>query len=98
MRNIQVIDGADNCTYSIFSVSDDIIKLVFPEPSQNIEFNTDLIARISLDEANTLNLKLWENEINKEDVVGIHGTLFYDLEFKKVYYPTKRELEMVTGF
>ncbi|MGA3242254.1 MAG: hypothetical protein ABSG03_38875 [Bryobacteraceae bacterium] len=28
-------------------------------------------------------------------VQGIHGTLFYQLTFKKRYFPTKRESEMV---
>jgi hypothetical protein len=31
--------------------------------------------------------------VQKRDVVGIHGTLFYELEEKKVYYPSRRDEE-----
>jgi hypothetical protein len=32
--------------------------------------------------------------VDKNSVVGIHGTLFYGMPQKKKYYPTKRESEM----
>lgn len=32
---------------------------------------------------------VWARRVEKPDVVGIHGTLFYELDWKKGYYPTK---------
>ena len=36
MKNIQIIDGADNCTFSIFQATDEEFSLIFPEPLQDI--------------------------------------------------------------
>ena len=66
MKNIQVIDGADNCTYDIFEISDEDFKIIFPAPGQDIEFNTDLFARLSQNEAISLGKRLWEKRLNKE--------------------------------
>jgi hypothetical protein len=96
MKSIQVIDGADNCTYDIYEVSDQDFSLIFPQKGQNIEFNSDLFARLSEEDAIALNERLWVKRIEKEVVVGIHGTLFYELEHKKIYYPIKRDSEMIT--
>jgi hypothetical protein len=34
MKNIQVIDGALNCTFSIFEATDEEFALLFPEPGR----------------------------------------------------------------
>ena len=94
MKNIQVIDGAENCTYDIFEISEDDFKLIFPNPGQDIEFNTDLFARLSEDETIDISKRLWVKPVEKSNVQGIHGTIFYELDHKKKYYPTKRNSEM----
>jgi hypothetical protein len=38
MKNIQVIDGALNCTFSIFEATDEELALLFPEAGQEIQF------------------------------------------------------------
>ncbi|MDF3070806.1 MAG: hypothetical protein K0R38_6407 [Polyangiaceae bacterium] len=38
---------------------------------------------------------MWRRPVDKKAVVGIHGTLFYELKAKAVYYPTKRAAEAV---
>lgn len=91
MKNIQVIDGAINCVYSIFQVEDSTFEKIFPEPGQNIEFIEDLIERISEKELDEIMTPVWRNRIEKEDAIGIHGTLFYELLSKKKFYPNKRE-------
>lgn len=93
MKNIQVIDGADNCTYDIFAVSEEDFDLLFPKPNQNIEFIEDVVDRIGEQKIRDLNSRLWNNRILKEDVNGIHGTLFYQLLSKKKYYPSKIDLQ-----
>lgn len=42
--------------------------------------------------------EVWKRPVAKTDVVGIHGTLFYELGFKKKYYPTKKDSEMIDPF
>lgn len=95
MKNIQVIDGADNCTYSIYGVTDEEFSLLFPAEGQNIEFIEDIIIRIGEDKATQIFKEIWARSIRKTDVFGIHGTIFFELEHKKKYYPTKREDEMI---
>ncbi|MEQ9351690.1 MAG: hypothetical protein RJQ00_03820 [Vicingaceae bacterium] len=93
MKNIQVIDGADNCTYDIFAVSEEDFDTLFPKPNQNIEFIEDVVDRIGEQKIRDLNSRLWNKRILKEDVNGIHGTLFYQLLSKKKYYPSKIDLQ-----
>jgi hypothetical protein len=42
MKNIQIIDGALDCTYSLFQVTDEEFALLFPEPRQDIQYAEDL--------------------------------------------------------
>jgi hypothetical protein len=42
MKNIQVIDGALNCTFSIFQATDEEFLLLFPDPRQDIQYAEDL--------------------------------------------------------
>jgi hypothetical protein len=37
---------------------------------------------------------MWARRVLKRDTRGIHGTLFYELEWKKKYYPNKRESDI----
>ncbi len=96
MKNIQVIDGADNCTYDIFSIDDEKFQLIFPD-GQDVEFAEDFQKRFGADKANNILAQLWKNRADKKTVNGIHGTLFFQLVFKKEFYPTKKESEMVVG-
>lgn len=94
MKNIQVIDGADNCIYDIFSATDEEFSLIFPE-GQDIAFIDEVYARANsglLDEAFK---QIWGRRIPKREAMGIHGVLFYELEHKKCYYPTRRDEEAI---
>jgi len=93
MKNILVIDGAKNCAYSVFQASGKIFKIIFPG-DQDIEFIEDLIARIGKKEAKKVLEPLWKNRIPRANAMGIHGILFYELLFKKKYYPSKRESDL----
>ncbi|MGY3618971.1 hypothetical protein [Bradyrhizobium sp. USDA 10063] len=88
MKNIQVIDGALNCTFSIFRATDEEFVLLFPEPGQEIQFAEDLDPLV----AETLGASpIWERPIRKRDAHGIHGTLFFGLERYKSVYRDRRE-------
>lgn len=95
MKNIQVIDGALNCTFSFFQAIDPEFRLIFPEPQQDIEYVEDLMRRPQKEKIETALKRIWERPIRKQDVRGVHGTLFYQLERYKEWYPTKREADVV---
>ncbi|GLK56914.1 hypothetical protein JOD31_002947 [Methylopila capsulata] len=91
MKNIQIIDGAQNCTFSIFQATDEEFALIFPGPGQDIEFAEDLWKRIRKKQPQALD-GLAERPILKTEANGIHGTLFYGFEAKRKHFPkTKRE-------
>ncbi len=96
MKNIQVIDSGENCTYDIFQATDEEFALIFPDET-DIEFIEDFIARVDEEIAIKTLDPIWERRLDKKNIKGIHGTLFYDLEDKKKYYPTKKDAEMIAN-
>ena len=92
MKNIQVIDGAANCVHDIFATSDEDFALIFPD-GEDIAFIDDVTARVDASRLDPVFGRLWSRRVAKVDAVGIHGTLFYQLESKKPYYPTRRDEE-----
>lgn len=46
MKYIQIIDGAQNCGYWIYGITDDLFEEIFPEKGQDIEFIDDFIDRV----------------------------------------------------
>lgn len=95
-KNIQVIDGAENCTYSVFSATPDVFRQLFPDRT-DVEFAEDVFSRLGDERARALLAELWEHPVGKKRVRGIHGTLFYQLSRRKRFFPTKRESEMVAS-
>jgi len=94
LKNIQVIDRATNCAYSIFAVSERAFKLIFPGDKQDIEFAEDFFRRLGNKKAQKILNPVWRNRLEKKNVEGIHGTLFYQLKTKKQFYPTKCESDL----
>lgn len=94
MKNIQIIDSAENCAYDIFAASDEDFAAIFPEPGQDVEFIGDVFERLGESEAAALFQRLWPHPVEKPKARGIHGTLFYGLDQKKEFYPTKRERDL----
>jgi hypothetical protein len=93
MKNIQVIDGALNATFSIFQATDEEFAAIFPD-GQDIEIADDLFERLGAEEAGRVLSPLWERPILKREASGIHGTLFYDAEERRKYLPkSKREVD-----
>jgi hypothetical protein len=96
MKNIQIIDGALNCTYDIFAASDADFALIFPD-DRDIEFSDDFMARVGKRVGLAVYRRLWKAPVDKKAVIGIHGALFFDLDHKKRYYPTKRDGEAIVA-
>ena len=94
MKNVQIIDGAANCTYSIYAFTDTEFEKFFPGAGQDIEFINEAFDRIGEREASTMLSEVWKRPIKKPNVIGIHGTLFYGLDKKRKYYPSKSEQDI----
>ena len=93
MKNILVIDAAENCSYSVFQATEDEFKEIFPGSGQDIEYAEDLIRRIG-DRAAELLAPIWERPVAKKNAMGIHGTLFYEMVYRKRFYRSKREADI----
>lgn len=86
MKNIQIIDGALNCTFSLFQATDEEFAPIFPESGQDIQYAEDLPSLPDVDVVLAALSRIWLRPIRKRDAMGIHGTLFYQLErYKKVF-------------
>lgn len=92
MKNIQVIDGAQNSVYDIFAATDAEFALIFPD-DQDIAFIDEVMARGPERELNDAFERIWQRRIPKREALGIHGLLFYELEVKKQFYPTRKDEE-----
>lgn len=92
MKHIQVIDGAENCVYDIFAATDEEFSLIFPQ-GQDVAFIDEVMARGPKDKLDAAFSRIWQRPVRKAEVIGIHGLLFYGLEYKKQYYPSRRDDE-----
>jgi hypothetical protein len=93
-KNVQIIDAAANCTYHIYAFTDEQFALLFPEEGQDVEFIEDVAGRLSPEQQERAFSGAWTRPVRKPDAQGIHGTLFYQLDYKKEYYPSKRESDV----
>jgi hypothetical protein len=94
MKNILIIDAAENCAYDIFAATDDEFDLLFPAPGQDIAFPDEILGKpAGSDSIEALNA-LWRRPVDKKSVNGLHGTIFYGLDFKKKYYPNRRDSDL----
>ena len=94
MKNIQIIDGANNCVYDIFSAEDTEYYLLFPE-GKDIAFIDEIYSTGDAQLLDTIFKNIWQRRIKKSDVCGIHGIIFYELENKKAFYPTRKDEQAV---
>ena len=85
MKNVQVIDGAVNCSYPIYAFTDEEFTKVFPEPGQDIKFIEDAAERLGEDALDEVFKDVWQRRVEKPDVHGIHGILFYELQEKNSF-------------
>ena len=93
MKNIQIIDGADNATFSIFQATDEEFAEIFPN-GQDMELSGDFHARVGDERALAVLTPIWERPILKRDAQGIDGTLYYGWGRKRAHLPaSKREVD-----
>ncbi len=94
MKNIQIIDGAENCVYDIFAATEEEFALVFPGGT-DVAFIEEVYEIGNSQMLDAAFANIWMRPVKKSLVQGIHGTLFYELERKKVYYPTRRDADAI---
>jgi hypothetical protein len=92
MKYVQVIDGALNCVYDVFAVSSDDFALIFPDGT-DIAFAEDFDG--CSDAVQAAFARLWAARVPKVEAQGIHGIIFYQLDHKRVYYPTLKDEEAI---
>jgi hypothetical protein len=97
MKNIQIINGAVNATFSLFQATEEEFVVIFPD-GQDMELVEDLIQRLGDEAAGSVLESIWNRPILKRDALGIHGTLFYDNEHRRDHIPpSKREIDWDVG-
>jgi hypothetical protein len=90
MKNIQIIDGADNCVYDIYSATEDEFNLIFPQGT-DIAFIGEVYDRENEEVLDLAFTEIWKRRIAKKDAMGTHGILFYENDHKMEYYPTRTD-------
>lgn len=95
MKNVQIIDGANNATFSLFQATDDEFTAIFVDGC-DMERAEDLFDRIGAAEANRLLGAIWSRPILKRNALGLHGTLFYDNDHRQIP-ASKREVDWDDG-
>jgi hypothetical protein len=94
LKNVQIRDGTDNATLSIFRATESEFSYLFPNPGQDIELVDDFIARHHEKNAAEILDNLWLRPTHKADAAGIHGTLYYNYADKRHHLPaSKREID-----
>lgn len=97
MKNIQVIDGADNATFSLFQATEGEYAKLFAD-GVDMDLIEDVIDRLGDDRAGEILMAIWERPVLKRDANGLHGTLFYDWAARRRHLPaTKREVDLDEG-
>lgn len=91
MKNVQIIDGASNATFSIFQATDEEYAAIFPG-GRDMELVEDLWDRLGSEQASRVLDPLWNRPILKRNANGVHGTLFYNNEHRQIP-SSKREVD-----
>lgn len=94
MKNMQLVEPAENCWFAIYSLEEDDFALIFPAPGQDVEFFEDVVKRLGKSEAHELLVRTTRRYVHKPDIHGIHGTLFCDFEQRKKHFPNKQYADL----
>jgi hypothetical protein len=94
VKNVQVIDGAINCVYDVFTASDDDHAILFPD-NTDVAFAEDFESRTDRNQVQAALERLWHHRVPKAEAMGIHGILFFQLSEKRDYYPSRKDEEAV---
>jgi hypothetical protein len=94
LKTVQIINDADNATFSLFQATEDEFALIFPR-DQDMELINDFLRRVGEAAAGRALNAIWSRPVLKRDAGGIHGTLFFG---RWEHVPvTKREVDWADG-
>jgi hypothetical protein len=94
MKNVQIIDGAVNCTYPVFQFTDEQFSLIFPVVGQDLAFAEELSEKLSQADLSRAFDGAWDRPVDKQHLQGLHGTIFYGFGDRKHHFPlTRRECD-----
>lgn len=97
MKNILMVDGAMNATYSVFQATDEEFATLFPN-GEEIDVIEDVIARTGEGISEDIFNRVWNRPILKSDTQGIHATLIFDDPSRRDYLPpSRREVDWDDG-
>jgi hypothetical protein len=96
-RNVMVVDGAENCAYDIYATSEEDFGIFFPAPDQDIAFIDEIVTGASSSDATVALARLWDHRVEKRNAVGIHGTIFFELQNKKQFYPNRKDSDLTSN-
>ena len=85
---------APDIAFGIFPATDEEFALVFPEGT-DIAFINEIYANGDMQLLDAAFNSIWQRRVKKDDARGIHGIIFYELDEKKAYYPTRRDEEAI---
>jgi hypothetical protein len=92
VKNILVIDEALNAVDNIFAASDKEFSLIFP-PGQDLAFLDQVLSRGPKPLLDAAFNRIRDRTNPKRGAMGIHGALCCELEYRKQYSPTRRDVE-----
>jgi hypothetical protein len=90
VKNVQVIDAAENCHFPVFQMTAREFKAIFSGRGQDIAFAEDVVRRLGKTKAAAILAPVWQRPILKTDIVGLHGTLFFGFRDRKSHFPRSR--------
>lgn len=89
MKNILIVDGAVNATFSVFQATDEEFITLFPN-GEEIDVIEDVIERAGDTVAGEIFARVWERPILKSEAHGIHALVIYDEPSRRDFLPTSR--------
>ena len=97
MKNILMVDGAMNATFSVFQATDEEFTTLFPN-GEEMDVVEDVIARAGDEVAEVIFNRVWQRPILKSEAHGIHATIIYDDPSRRDYLPlSRREIDWDDG-
>jgi hypothetical protein len=90
VKNVQVIDAAENSHFPVFQMTAREFKAIFPGRGQDIAFAEDVVRRLGKKKSDAILSPVWQRPILKKDIVGLHGTLFFGFQDRKIHFPRSR--------
>lgn len=89
MKNILIVDGALNATFSVFQATNEEFATLFPN-GEEIDVIEDVIERTGEEVADAIFARVWKRPILKSATQGIHATLIWDDPSRRDYLPASR--------